>query len=323
MFPRVILSLAAVLPLLLPSTLQADPVPTIPSSAKSLFDGKSTAGWDILPGSVWTMKDGVLTGGDGIQKIPYNDFICTTSSHSNFILQLKIKLTGDPTTGLINSGVQIRSKRVLGSHEVSGYQCDFGEPNWYGAIYDESRRNRVVAKSDIEKLRPSLKPNDWNDYVIKAHSNRIQTWINGVQASDYTEPEKDVASDGIIGVQVHSGGNAIVQIKDLVIADLPPTPGAPTWESLGGIEGQRTKLNLPAPAPRKPTSSNAPTLKPNTISITPKNSAGKILNLGFETGTPEDSKATHGKANPSKVIPSRNGSLQNEATMSATIGWRV
>jgi putative membrane-bound dehydrogenase-like protein len=288
MSPRQILSVAAVLTLLIPSTLQATSVPSVPPSATALFDGKSTAGWDILPGSVWTMKDGVLTGGNGQQKIPYNDFICTTSSHSNFILQLKIKLTGNPATGLINSGVQIRSKRVPSSHEVSGYQCDFGEPNWYGAIYDESRRNRVVAKSDIEKLRPVLKPNGWNDYVIKADGPRIQTWINGVQASDYTEPEKDIASDGVIGVQVHSGGNAIVQIKDIVIADLPSTPNAPTWESLGGIEGQRAKLNLPAPTPRKPAASGAPTLKPNTISIPPKNAAGKVLNLGFETGTLDD-----------------------------------
>ncbi len=274
---------------LLPLTVaQADPAPVIPAAAKTLFDGNSPSGWDILPGSVWGVKDGILTGGDGTKKIPYNDFICTTSSHANFILRLKIKLTGDPTTGLINSGVQIRSKRVSGSHEVSGYQCDFGEPNWYGAIYDESRRNRVVSKSDIDALRPTLKPNDWNDYIIKADGPRIQTWINGVQATDYTESEKDIASDGIIGVQVHSGGHAIVQVKDLVIVDLPPTPNAPTWDSLGGVEGQRSKLNLPAPKPRKPAESGAPTLKPGTLSIAPKGPSGQPLNLGFEKGTLED-----------------------------------
>ena len=38
------------------------------------------------------------------------------------------------------------------------------------------------------------------------------------------------------------GGNAVVQVKDVVIEELPPTQGAPTWESLGGVEGQRKKL---------------------------------------------------------------------------------
>ena len=285
--PRQSPLLLALLLLPLASAL-AEPAPTLPSTAKSLFDGKSTAGWDILPGSVWRLQDGVLTGGDGTKKIPYNDFICTTSTHANFVLHLKIKLSGDPATGLINSGVQIRSKRVPGSHEVSGYQCDFGEPNWYGAIYDESRRNRVVSKSDIDALRPTLKPQDWNDYLIKADGPRIQTWINGVQATDYTEPEKDIASDGVIGVQVHSGGHAIVQIKDLSIVDLPATPNAPTWDSLGGVEGQRAKLNLPPPRPRKPAESGAPVLKPGSVSIPPKSAQGKPLNLGFEKGTLED-----------------------------------
>jgi hypothetical protein len=35
---------------------------------------------------------------------------------------------------------------------------------------------------------------------------------------------------------VHSGGVALVQVKDVTIEELPPTPGVPTWDSLGGVE---------------------------------------------------------------------------------------
>ncbi|RFC43907.1 MAG: beta-propeller fold [Verrucomicrobia bacterium] len=270
---------------------QAEPVPSLPDSAMPLFDGKSTAGWDILPGSVWGFADGVLTGGDGQKKIPYNDFICTKTSHSNFILRLKLKLTGDPSTGMINSGVQIRSHRVPGNHEVSGYQCDYGEPTWYGAIYDESRRNKLIAKSDMEALRPALKVNAWNEYVIKADGPRIQTWINGVQGTDFTEAEANIASDGIIGVQVHGGGNAVVQIKDVFIQNLPPTPNAPTWDGLGGVEGQRAKLNIPVSAARVTARAGGGRFGPEVASINPADASGRALNLGFETGDLRDWKA--------------------------------
>lgn len=270
---------------------RAEPVPVLPNSATPLFDGKSTAGWDILPGSVWGFVDGVLTGGDGQKKIRYNDFICTKTSHSNFILRLKLKLTGDPSTGMINSGVQIRSRRVSGSHEVSGYQCDYGEPTWYGAIYDESRRNKLISKSDMDALRPALKVNDWNEYVIKADGPRIQTWINGVQGTDFTETDPNIASDGIIGVQVHSGGHAVVQIKEIFIQNLPPTPNAPTWDSLGGVEGQRAKLNIAAPAAQLPARAGGGLLKPDTASIKPVDAEGRTLNLGFEAGNLNDWKA--------------------------------
>jgi putative membrane-bound dehydrogenase-like protein len=219
--------------------------------ARPIFDGRTLDGWEAPPPLLWAVKDGCLTGGDG-KKIPYNDFLCTKASYANFILHLKIKLTGDPKTGFINSGIQIRTQRNPTGHEVCGYQCDYGEPAWYGAIYDEGRRNRLVAKSDMEALRPALKPGGWNEYVIKADGARIQTWINGVQGVDYEEKDADIASDGIIGIQVHGGGNAIVQVKDVFIEELPPTPNAATWEKLGGVEGQRAKLKPEAPAASAP-----------------------------------------------------------------------
>jgi putative heme-binding domain-containing protein len=227
--------------------------PARSDKAKSIFDGKTLDGWESPSPNLWAVKDGCLTGGDG-NKIPYNDFLCTKGSYSNFILHLKIKLTGDPKTGLINSGVQIRTKRNPEGHEVCGYQCDYGEPNWYAGIYDEGRRNKFIAPADMAVIKPVVKLWDWNDYVIKADGKRVQTWINGVQGIDFMEPEADIASDGIIGFQVHGGGNTTVQVKDVYIEELPATPGAPTWESLGGVEGQRAKLK-PAPkaADAKPT----------------------------------------------------------------------
>ena len=105
----------------------AETPPARTDKAKSIFNGKSLDGWESPSTQLWAVKEGCLTGGDG-NKIPYNDFLCTKASYSNFILHLKIKLAGDPKTGFINSGIQIRTQRNTTGHEVCGYQCDYGEP---------------------------------------------------------------------------------------------------------------------------------------------------------------------------------------------------
>src|SRR5204862_8034955 len=107
----------------------SDTPPARSDKATSIFDGKTLDGWQSPTPKRWAVKDGCLTGGDG-KNIPYNDFLCTKASYSNFILHLKIKLTGDPKTGFINSGIQIRTRRNPSGHEVCGYQCDYGEPAW-------------------------------------------------------------------------------------------------------------------------------------------------------------------------------------------------
>ncbi len=236
----------------------AEDPPAQSDKAKSIFDGKTLDGWESPAPQLWAVKDGCLTGGDGKINIPFNDFLCTKASYSNFILHLKIKLTGDPKTGFINSGIQIRTMRNPTGSEVCGYQCDYGEPAWYGGIYDEGRRNQFIAAADMAKLHPAIHVWDWNDYVIKADGLNIKTWINGVQGVDFIEKDPDIASDGIIGIQIHGGGNTLVQVKDVFIEELPPTPNAITWKQLGGVDGQRAKLKPQAEAPKAPTFNKRP-----------------------------------------------------------------
>lgn len=210
----------------------------------SLFDGQTLKGWDYDP-AVWRVEDSVITGGSRTDKIKENYFICTNKSYQNFDLRLKIKCSGDPATGLINSGIQIRSLRVPGGNHMSGYQVDCGK-DWFGKIYDEFRRNKVIAEPlDAIALNKAVDVYGWNEYRIRAEGPRIQVWINGVAAIDYTETNPDIALDGQIGPQVHSGGACLVQIKDITIEELSATPGAPTWQSLGGVEEARKRISQP------------------------------------------------------------------------------
>ena len=212
----------------------------------SIFDGKSLDGWDFDP-KVWRVEDGMITGGSTTEKIKENYFICTKKSYQNFELKLKIKVSGDPKTGLLNSGIQIRSLRVPGTAHMCGYQVDCGA-GWFGKIYDEFRRNKVIWAPTPEQQAALDKAVDvfgWNEYRIRAEGPRIQTWINGVLCMDYTEQDPNVALDGLIGPQVHAGGICLVQVKDVTIEELPATPNAPTWEKLGGVEEARKKVAPP------------------------------------------------------------------------------
>ncbi len=219
-----------------------------PAKGVSIFDGKTLDGWDFDP-AIWRVEDGMITGGSTTEKIKKNYFICTKKNYQNFDLKLKIKVSGDPKTGMLNSGIQIRSMRVPGGAHMSGYQIDCGK-GWFGKIYDEFRRNKVIANTvDPAALEKVVDVYGWNEYRILAEGPRIRTWINGVLTVDYTEQNKNIALDGLIGPQVHSGGVCLVQVKDVTIAELPATPNAPTWKSLGGVEAAR---KLAAPVKKKP-----------------------------------------------------------------------
>jgi putative membrane-bound dehydrogenase-like protein len=212
--------------LLAGSATAAEPPPPKGAKAVSLFDGKSLDGWEGNP-KLWKVADGAIAGGSLTEQVEHNDFLASRKPYANFILRMKLRLRG---TGFVNSGIQMRSTRVPNSSEMRGYQCDYGDPTWWGCVYDESRRNKVMAQSDMKALDPVIRRNDWNDYVIRADGARITTWINGVMGVDYFEADPAIERDGLIGIQVHGGGKALIEAKDIFIEELPATPqikGAP------------------------------------------------------------------------------------------------
>ena len=182
-----------------------------------LFDGKTFGGWEGDTNKSFRIEDGAIVGGTLKEKIPRNEFLCTTRMYTNFVLRLKFKLVGKGA----NAGVQIRTKRIPNHHEVSGYQADMGDPSWWGALYDESRRNRVLAKSNMEAINKVLKREDWNDYEIRCAGKRITLKINGVQSSEYEETDPKIEDYGVIAVQIHSGPPSEAWYKDITIQELP------------------------------------------------------------------------------------------------------
>ncbi len=192
------------------------------SSAKAvaLFDGKTFKGWE---GNLewFRIEDRAIVAGTLDKQVPRNEFLCTIREYSDFELRLLAKAIGEG----VNAGIQFRSHRIPNHNEVSGYQADIGgesgqyEMVW-GSLYDESRRNTMLAIADAKELAKVLKAGGWNKYVIRCEGNRIQMWLNGLQTVDYTETDDSIASTGIIGLQVHGGPPSEAWYKDITIKEI-------------------------------------------------------------------------------------------------------
>ncbi len=179
-----------------------------------LFDGKTFEGWEGNL-DVFRLEAGAIVGGSLKGRVVRNEFLCTVKEYEDFELRLKFKLLGKRA----NAGIQIRSRRIPKHHEMIGYQADMGD-GWWGCLYDESRRRRVLAGPAKKDRGKPVEREGWNDYRIRCEGKRIQLWINGQQTVDYTEPEADISLTGVIGLQIHGGGPSEAWYKDIVIEEI-------------------------------------------------------------------------------------------------------
>ncbi|PYV13490.1 MAG: DUF1080 domain-containing protein [Acidobacteria bacterium] len=167
---------------------------------KPLFNGRDLTGWEG-DRALWLVENGHIVGrSPGIKR---NEFLGTTRAYGDFELRLSFRLRD----GAGNSGVQFRSKRI--PDHVSGFQADIGQKYW-GCLYDEARRNKVLVQAPPE-LDRVLRKEGWNDYVIRAE---------GDQTVDYREADPSIDRTGIIALQIHSGGPMEAEFKDLRIKEL-------------------------------------------------------------------------------------------------------
>lgn len=65
----------------------------------------------------------------------------------------------------------------------------------------------------------ALKTGDWNDLEVSVLGNHIVTHLNGVKVVDYTDAEPKF-TDGVIGLQIHTGGGVRMRWKDIFIQEL-------------------------------------------------------------------------------------------------------
>ncbi|MFC2125041.1 DUF1080 domain-containing protein, partial [Bacteroidota bacterium] len=69
-----------------------------------------------------------------------------------------------------------------------------------GGLYEPGGRGWLQNLEGNPGAQKAYKKDDWNHFRIKAEGDHIQTWVNGVLATDAKD---DIFPEGFIGFQMH------------------------------------------------------------------------------------------------------------------------
>ena len=150
----------------------------------------------------------------------------------NFELKVKIKQAGN------NTGIQYRSKELpeVGKWSIGGYQCDVhpAAPN-NAMVYEEKGRGIICQNGQGVVIDPEAKRwlasehdplkvdiAEWHEYTVIARGNHLIHKIDGQVTIDLLDFELAKRSlEGLLAFQIHRGPAMKVQIKDVMLKELP------------------------------------------------------------------------------------------------------
>ncbi len=169
-----------------------------------LFNGQDLSGWTQKNGTaMYRVEDGAIVGKTSPGSP--NSFLCTEQTFADFELAFEVMVDSG-----LNSGVQIRSlsKPDYQNGRVHGPQVEIEQsPGESGYLYSEATgRNWISPNQDI---KDAYQNKGWNQYLVRAAGDRIQTWVNGRKIEDLRDDQS--SRQGFIGLQVHG----IARTKDL------------------------------------------------------------------------------------------------------------
>jgi hypothetical protein len=175
----------------------------------SLFNHKDLTGWTINGTEKWYVENGELVAESGPDK-DYG-YLSTDKHYRNFILTMDFKQEANG-----NSGVFIRSS-VQGT-KISGWQVEIAPPDRHtGGIYESYGRGWLIQpKQEDEK---NLKFGEWNHMVIKVKDDEVTSWLNGKKMVSIKDSLIG-KGDGVIALQIHSGGGIKLRWKTISIKQL-------------------------------------------------------------------------------------------------------
>ena len=200
---------------------------------KPLFNGKDLSGWDGNP-ELWKVENGEIVGTTtGPEQLAYNQFLIWRGGVvKNFELRVKVKQAGN------NTGIQYRSKELPenGKWSIGGYQCDIhpAHPN-NGMVYEEKGRGIICQNGQGVVIDPEAKRwlasehepvkvdiAEWHEYTVIAQGNHLIHKIDGQVTIDLLDFELAKRSlEGLLAFQIHRGPAMKVQIKDVMLKELP------------------------------------------------------------------------------------------------------
>ena len=174
-----------------------------------LFNSQNLDGWRIHGTERWYVENGELVCESG-PDAEYG-YLATEKIYQDFDLTLEFKQEADG-----NSGVFFRSS--LEGTRITGWQAEVAPPGGFtGGIYESYGRGWLIQPEE-EKDR-ALRMGEWNTMRVRVVGDHVTTWLNGVQMIDLVD-EKIGEADGVIALQIHSGGGIKVRWRNLFVTEL-------------------------------------------------------------------------------------------------------
>jgi hypothetical protein len=179
-----------------------------------LFNGKDLTGWKKNGDEKWIVEQGTILCESTADKYGY---LTTQKTYRDFGLRLKFKgeaagnsglffrarITGiDPQHGPDIEGMQVEVDPSVGKHT--------------GGLYESGGRGWVIMPTPEGER--ALKPGEWNDLEASVRGNHIVVHLNGVKVTDYSDASPKF-TDGVIGLQIHTGGGVKMRWKDIYIKE--------------------------------------------------------------------------------------------------------
>ncbi len=206
-----------------------------------IFDGKTLDGWKTFDPSYWSIKDGAFTATitkehplrENRYLIWQGNAQAPQGQMADFELKLKSRVRGE---GAINNGFQFRSKLLPNGWDIAGDQGDNnlnvgGVSPWLVRLYHEHGQRTTFdenGKATTEPIKDAagdswFKLEEWHEYHLICIGHRLTLMVDDrLAAAAIDNDPKQVAAQGILGLQLHSGPPTEVQFKDIRVNVVKP-----------------------------------------------------------------------------------------------------
>ena len=174
-----------------------------------LFNKKDLSGWKIYGTEKWYVENGELVCESGPDK-EYG-YLGTDQIFKDFELSCQFKQEANG-----NSGVFFHSS--IEGTKITGWQSEVAPPGHFTCgIYESYGRGWLIKPT--EEKDKALKMGEWNEMRVKVVGNNVTTYLNGQEMITFTD-DKIGSVDGIIALQIHSGGGIKVKWRKIKVREL-------------------------------------------------------------------------------------------------------
>ena len=180
----------------------------------ALFNGKDLSGWKNNGQEKWIVQQGTILCESTANKYGY---LTTEKNYRDFDLRLKFRGEAEG-----NSGVFVRAK-ITGidpehGPDIEGMQIEVDpSPGKHtGGLYESGGRGWVIMPTSEGER--ALKQGQWNDLEASVQGHHFVVLLNGGKVTDYND-ESPKFRDGVIALQIHTGGGVKMRWKDIYVRE--------------------------------------------------------------------------------------------------------